>query len=315
MNLGKITEVIMNDFELYIEKTWGLSNVVISKTLQENGERKVYLVESQEDTFVLKVFNPELTLNEITSYVEALVFLEKNGLGFTPRIIKLLDGSFFTCIQGRYIYLMEYIDGVKLSENWDDEYNLGVSLAKLHQIEGYSCNSSIDVSKRINNMLSRFNEFWFKAEYDNIIRNLPDFTKLKQSFIHTDICPKNALKRKNGEIVLIDFDDAGKGSTFVDLGYPLITQFVSFGDKKDGQAPTGDVYFYFKYELAKSFYDGYFSTSQMSDNEKKFIFDGAVFMQLMYMPAYGKEHVPFLWKQLKYAIKNKALLMKSLGVE
>lgn len=305
-------EIKIKDFELYIEKSWGLSNVVISKILQENGERKVYLVESQEGTFVLKVFNPELTLNEITSYIDVLVFLEKKDLGFLPKIMKLLDGSTFTKIQGRYIYLMEYIEGVKLSENIFDEYALGVKLAKLHQVDGYSQNSGIDVQERVNNMISRFEKFKFKAEYDSIVKSLPDFSKLKQSFIHTDICPKNALKSINGEMFIIDFDDAGIGSTFIDLGYPLITQFVGYEDKKDG---TGNVEFFYKYELAKAFYDGYFSILQMSNNDKKFIFDGAVFMQLMYMPVYGEEHVPFLWRQLKYAIKNKALLMKVLGIE
>lgn len=305
----------MKDFELFIEKNWGLSKVAISKILQENGERKVYLTEAKEGTFVLKVFSPELTLEEIRSYTEVLVFLEEKDVSFVPKLIKLLDGSAFSSIQGRYIYLMEYIDGEKLSESPYDEYNLGLSLAKLHLVEGYNTNSGIDIYERINNMLSRFDEFNFKAEYDSIVRKLPDFTKLKQSFIHTDICPKNALKNKSGEIYIIDFDDAGNGSTFIDLGYPLITQFVGFWDKKNGQDSLGESEFFFKHEAAKAFCDGYFSISEMSSHEKKYIFDGAVFMQLMYMPAFGKEHVPFLWRQLKYAIDNKDLLMKALGLE
>ncbi len=38
-------------------------------------------------------------------------------------------------------------------------------------------------------------------------------------------------------------------------------------------------------------------------------------MQLMYMPVFGNEAVPFLWKELDFAIKNKFMLMKALGVE
>lgn len=303
------------DIEKVIEQKWGLSNITISKILQKTGERIVYLIESQKGTFVLKVFHSELTQYEIERYTDVLMFLEKIGYCHAPKIIKLLDNSAFTRVEGRFIFMMEFIKGLKVYENQKDEYKLGAALAKLHSIKGYTYDSNIDVSKHINKMLSRFEEYPFKNEYDSIVKNLPDFAKLKQSFIHTDICPDNALKSSSGEIIFIDFDDAGNGSTFIDLGYPLITQFVQFENRKAGQTPPDINKLYFNFKMAKSFYDGYFSVTPMIDNDKKLIFDGAVFMQLMYMPIFGKEAVPYLWRELNFALENKSLLLESLGVK
>jgi len=302
------------DIKKVVEEKWGLSNITISKILQKNGERVVYLIEGKEGTFVLKVFHPELTHNEIEKYANALMFLEEIGYCHAPKIIKLIDNSAFTRVEDRYIYLMEFINGVEVSESQEEEYKLGVALAELHKIKGYTHDSNIDVLNNINKMLSRFGEYPFKENYDSIVKNLPDFTKLKQSFIHTDICPTNALKSSNGEIILIDFDDAGNGSTFIDLGYPLITQFVQFQNRVAGQTPPDINKLYFNFEMAKAFYDGYFSVTPMTDDEKKLIFDGAVFMQLMYMPIFGEEAVPYMWRILTYALENKSLLLEAIGV-
>ncbi len=227
----------MKELKCFIEKTWGLSDVKINKTLQENGERKVFLIRTAEDTFIVKLFNPELTETQIQRYTSALIFLENSTYCKAPGLIRLPDGKAFTRYNGRYIYLMEFIEGNILTDNSDDEYRLGKALANLHKIDNYNLSSGIDTNREIQNMPSRFAEYPFKNEYDTVIKSMPDFNQTKQCFIHTDICPKNAMKNTDGEIVLLDFDDAGIGSLFIDLGYPLITQFVQFDGKVDGQPP------------------------------------------------------------------------------
>jgi len=126
---------------------------------------------------------------------------------------------------------------------------------------------------------------------------------------------KNALKNKNGEIVFLDFDDAGNGLLFTDLGYPLITQFVQFVGREDGGPVPDPEKLYFKYDEAKSFYDGYCSVTEMTNDDKELIFWGAVYMQLVYMPVFGDDAVPYLWKILEYAMNNKNILMAALGVK
>lgn len=303
----------MEQLEAFIEKHWGLSGVKISKALQINGERKVFLLTTLEGNYILKLFHPELSENEIKKYTEVLLFLERSKTNIAPKLIKATDQLVYTRWENRYLYIMEYIKGMVLTETPENEYALGKAAAVLHRIQGYNEKCLIDTEQHVKGMLTRYKGYEFKIKYDEIIRELPDFTKLRQGFIHSDICPANAIRRLSGEVAFIDFDDAGNGSTFIDIGYPLISQFVQWENKLPGQPPPDVDKIFFQFEAAKAFYTGYYSVTPLTKEEKERIFDGAVFMQLLYFPIFGEEAVPFLWRQLTYALENKPMLMEALG--
>ena len=63
----------MSQLEIYIEKHWGLTKIRIVKTLQERGERKVFLISTNEGNYIMKLFHPELSYNEIEKYTKVLV--------------------------------------------------------------------------------------------------------------------------------------------------------------------------------------------------------------------------------------------------
>lgn len=303
----------MTDLISFIESNWNLENVKV-QVMQKNEEREVYLVSSCVDSFVLKIFHTEQAKNSINKYTGVLAFLMQSEFKCAPNIFKTLSGDYIAYEQGSPAYLMEYIKGVEVNEIEDDEFKLGALLAQLHKLQGCPVCSDIDTSKNMASMLTRFDKYPFKNEYDNVVKNLPDFSMLKQSFIHTDVRPKNAIKRTNGEICLIDFDEAGIGSIYIDLGYPLITQFVQFVGRKEGGMVPDINKLEYHYKAAKAFYDGYFSISPMPDDEKMLIFDGAVFMQLLYMPVFGDDAVPYMWRILTFALDNKPLLLSALGI-
>lgn len=119
---------------------------------------------------------------------------------------------------------------------------------------------------------------------------------LSQSLIHTDIGPHNAIKRHDGSIVLVDWDDAGVGTTILDLGFPLICHFVS----ED---------LIFERENAKAFYDAYFSKRKLSTAERALIFDAGLFFALMYVP-YGETQKH--WERIKFSLVNKELISSVL---
>ncbi len=304
----------ITDLISFIKSNWGLENIKAPEVLQKNKEREVYLAKSGEDSFVLKIFHSEQAKKSIMKYTDVLAFVMQSEFKYAPKIFKSLSGNYIVYKQGSPSYLMEYIKGEEIKENENDEYRLGALLAELHMLQGCPIFSDIDTSKSIAAMLTRFDKYSFKDEYEDIVKRLPDFSMMKQSFIHTDVHPQNAIKRDNGEICLIDFDEAGIGSTYIDLGYPLITQFVQFtGRKENGIVPDINK-LEFHYNEAKAFYNGYFSISPMPDDEKQFIFDGAVFMQLLYMPVFGDDAVQYMWRILTFALDNKPLLLSALGI-
>ena len=69
----------------------------------------------------------------------------------------------------------------------------------------------------------------------------------------TYIAPHNAIIR-DGSIIFIDLDDAGIGSKYVDIGYPLIAQFVAYNKT------TAEIHY--KFDIAKAFLEGYSSCMQ-----------------------------------------------------
>lgn len=297
------------DLPRFIEEHWNLTNVVFRETLQSNGGRDVFVIASDQGSFTVKHFHPATSRDRVERYAHAIRFLEKSKFCKTPAVRPLADGSAVTQHEGRCMYLLEFVEGERLTESPTDEYDLGRAAANLHRIDNYDHACLVNVDGEIGRMLGCMAEYPFKAEYDPIIRALPDFSQTRQCFVHTDISPMNALRNKKGEVVLLDLDDAGNGSLFVDLGYPLIVQFVDWAER--GRPET----IYFKHDPAAAFYAGYRSAAPYSDSEKELIFAGAVFNQLIYVSSmwFGEEAVPFLWQQLEFAVTNKDMLMKALG--
>lgn len=293
----------LNDELKNIAESWGFKTISIKKNMDARGGRTVDLISTEQGDFIAKTFHVSCSEERIRKYTLALEYLNNKSTKLSPKIIINQNNGLFERINDRYIYLMEYIEGEHLQEVPEHEYALGQASAVLHSFTDYSLESTIDVSKQIEDMYKRFTEYPFKKEYDSIIHGLPNFKLHKQAFIHTDIGPHNAMLDKQNNVIFVDFDDAGKGSVFIDAGYPLITQFVRY--QKSGELA-------FNEANAKAFYEGYFSKAKLDAKEKELLFHGAVFMQLMYMPCFGEEAVLPMWRILKYAMDNKERIMTAL---
>lgn len=76
------------------------------------------------------------------------------------------------------------------------------------------------------------------------------------------------MRRKGGEVVLIDLDDAGIGSRYLDLGWAFIMQFVDFNHQ------TGEMRY--RFDLALAFLQGYYGERPLTREEYEWIWQGAV---------------------------------------
>ena len=150
-----------------------------------------------------------------------------------------------------------------------------------------------------------FRNHEFVKEFDAILNSLPDFEKLDQCFVHTDIGPHNTMMKKNGDVVFIDLDDSGYGSRYLDLGWPFIMQFVNLDDATDEMD--------YRFDLAKSFLKGYFGDDPILREEYDRIFDGAIQMHISYMQSYGPYAVDSLWKILLFGIARKEELWEFIN--
>lgn len=280
---------------------WKIKNPKIVERFHSDSERLIYRIASDEGEIVLKGIPDSKQEEVIRGNVAAHEYLG-NQKQIAPKIIALPDGETYIKQGGYWFYLMESIDGRKLSETIEDEYAIGKLARKLHSYSDYQNHSSLNENPK------RFYQWFqnrdFKKEFDAILDSIPDFSQYDTCFIHTDIGPHNTMTRKNGETILIDLDDAGIGSRFLDLGWPFIMQFVDLNHS------TGEMNY--RFDLAEAFVKGYYGEEPITQEEYDMLWQGAVYMHISYMKTYGPDAVNALWKMLKFGMDQKQQLWKNI---
>lgn len=276
---------------------WNIVDFSITERYREETERILCRIETKGKSYFLRGIPQEKEEKTVRGNVLAHEYLG-NQQHIAPAIYPAEDGRCYLNEDGYWFYLTEYISGKNLEEIETDEYALGEMAAKLHAMQGYTYPTSLDQDK------SRFYDWFsdkpFKAEFDGILDGLPDFTQYEQCLIHTDIGPHNAMRRTGGEVVLIDLDDAGIGSKYLDLGWPFIMQFVDFNHQTEEMR--------YRFDLALAFLRGYYGKKMLSRDEYDMIWHGAVFMHISYMQTYGPYAVDSLWAILNYGMAQKEKL-------
>ena len=280
---------------------WKLSNPRPETQLHENTTRQIFVIQTDSGRYVLKGFPEDIPESTVQSNVRAHLFLG-NEKGLAPRIYPARTGEYYVCNQGYRFYLMKYIEGRPMEETPEDAYRIGQAARKLHDLKGYSVKSPETQSKK------RFYE-WFRdrsfvKEFDAILDELPDFEKLDQCLIHSDLGPHNMMLREDGKAIFIDLDDAGIGSRYLDLGWPFIMQFVDFDHDPEMK---------YRFDLAESFLKGYYGEEGISREEYDLLFYGAEQMHISYMQSYGPYAVDSLWEILNYGMEQKETLWERIN--
>lgn len=270
---------------------WNITDFQIAERYHTQTERILCRIDTAEASYFLRGLPRQIGEETVRGNVMAHEYLG-NQFCMAPAVFPTQEGKKYLEEGGHWFYLTEYIAGKNLEENETDEYALGRLAARLHELKEYDHPSGLNSDK--SRFYSWFAEKGFKAEFDQILNELPIFSEQEQCFIHTDLGPHNAMRKDNGEVLLIDLDDAGIGPKYLDLGWPFIMQFVDF----DHQAQRMQ----YRFDLALAFLRGYFEEETLSRHEYNMIWSGAVFMHISYMKTYGPDAVDSLWKILQFGM-------------
>lgn len=273
---------------------WNITDFSVAERYRENSERIMCRIETENRTYFLKGIPREKGEITIRGNVLAHEYLG-NQSHMAPAILRTSDNRSYIAQEEHWFYLMEYIAGKNLEETEEDEYALGQLAVKLHSFREYTYPSSLNQDK--SRFYGWFSEKPFKAEFDRILDELPDFSQYERCFIHSDLGPHNAMRRDSGEVVLIDLDDAGIGSKYLDLGWAFIMQFVDFNHQSGGMR--------YRFDLALAFLRGYYGERPLARAEYDLIWQGAVFMHISYMQVYGPDAVDSLWQILRFGMNQK----------
>lgn len=280
---------------------YGFSHGKLLERFHRESSRLVCKIATDDKILLVRGLPAAVPRENIERNIAAHEYLG-NQKRIAPRILYMPDGAGYVQKQGYWFYVLEYAEGENIEENVEDERELGRLLRKLHSLTDYSRPSGLSDDKT--EFYGWFTEKEFKREFDGILDGLPDFGKLDRCFIHSDIGPHNSLRTPEGDIILIDLDDAGIGSRYLDLGWPFIMQFVKH-DRATGKMD-------YRMDLAEAFLTGYYGEDEITRQELELIWQGAVFMHISYMNDYGPEAVDSLWKILKFGMAQKERLWRIL---
>jgi Ser/Thr protein kinase RdoA (MazF antagonist) len=277
----------------FIEQNWSLTEVEVGKILNNSGgARIVGLLESQQGKYIYKIADEWKTEKSLARDLSSFDFLNDYGFKHISSLLKTKTGKTFIKNEGKFVYLMEYVEGHNPEPTPTTFAELGKITALLHKVENFPFQTDFDADVVVEELKKNSGDYAFGEEYLRIVNSLSTFKNLPKTPIHTDISPGNSIQKKDGTIILLDWDDVGVGVSVLDVGQPMINHFIS-----------EDLEF-FK-ESARSFYKAYFNERKLTDEEMKVIFDAGLFYALMYI-IYGD--MEKRWRRIKWAIKNRETL-------
>ncbi len=286
MNLSKLSD--------FIQKNWMLSNINL-QLLQNKGERFVYKLIAEQGTYVLKISNLAKSHEEMIRDLYIFDGGQKQGFLNVPKLLKAKDNSIIISYENRFGFIMDYIDGGSPDDTKEDWEKIAILTAQLHEVKHseYFSNLTLDAERVW--IEEQAQKLSFGDAYKHLFDKLIDFSQFPQTFIHTDIGLHNCAKNREGEIFFLDWDGAGMGSRVLDIGFPLISQFVKSNCSINE-------------ENIKIFYKTYFERTKIPvlREEKESIFDASLFFSLIYVP-YGDIYKN--WEKVKYAVKNKDYIL------
>ncbi len=275
----------------YIVRHWPLSDVQMGPVLREFDHRRVQVVLSREGRYVLKVTNQWRHDLDAAHHLSVLGHLASQGFCHAPALLPTRDGRLFQPLGGLHAYLLEQIDGRDPDLTPANYARIGELVADLHTLS--DCPHPYLFTYQ--EVRPEFDEIArslaFGGEYLEIVRSWPDFDTFPQAIIHGEVVG-NLLQRDDGQLVILDWDEAGVGVRLFDVAHPLIGCFVS----ED---------LHVRWDLMAAFYRGYLARIRLTERELRHLVDAALFYALRYI-VWGDSAAR--WRRILWALAHRSEL-------
>lgn len=281
----------------FVNDHWPLSNVSLGETLQSYPSRKVVRVHAKEGEFVAKIEQEPPPFETAMKTYAIFDFLTSRHFTHIPSLVKATDGNPLVYTHHQSVIVMEFIDGGYPEPTPSTWQGLGQIAAKLNSIQDFPFPYAVPTQSVIQELTDEANNHPDKAQFLAFVDMLlPLLDYSRQGLIHGEINLTNSMRRRNGELVLIDLDEVGTGATVLEAGYPLLTGFL-----------TEDLYF--QQDLAAVFYQAYYGQNQPDEYEKELLFRAALLHALRYMQFANQQK---RWERICYAVAHKQSLLAAI---
>lgn len=234
-----INHSIIESFEL-ISKIAPLYNInnISSCRLLKHSDNDVYILTSEKENFIIKIYSTNSNKNKIDFQINSLIQLS-NKSEFVANIIRRNDGSFISDISlpegNRFLTITSYVNGIELKYKYKkDAFIYGQYVAKLHLISDKAITKkendytisiklllkdSILIIKSFLILKEKSNELSFFINFYNKLNERIKYFSIKDlnfGFCHGDLHGGNACFIDNS-LNFFDFEHCGFGLRAYDI--------------------------------------------------------------------------------------------------
>ncbi|HVX45726.1 MAG TPA: phosphotransferase, partial [Mycobacteriales bacterium] len=206
-----------------LAEQWGITGVAHGQRLQSYPTRTVHRITSDQGAFAVKV---DEAPGPDPGAVQSAAARELPGS--VAGIRRTLGGSLSALHGECRITVYEDVCGghpPATPETWSA---LGTLLARLHAIPVSVRPFAVPIGAAASELERLSGDYSFAAEFRSLARRVREIQPSPAAaIVHGEVNLTNVLRRPTGELVLIDWDNAGAGPIALDLGYPLICVFLS----------------------------------------------------------------------------------------
>lgn len=248
--------------------------------------RYVYKITDPKGKFILRALPQNQDFDQPQRALNILKYLEAHQFP-APRLAQSLKGEDLIPLNGKYsAFLTTYIEGGHPLKSIPTMTKLGTLSARIHnldQAQPYPFKAVWSIKDERQVLMEKLGEIdTSKLAHRELIPkithqflSLPGLEDLPKTLIHTDIHERNTIQTAAGDFVLIDWDDAGRGVTILDLAYVLSQVCITF----KSQASLRPI---FQRNLAKAFIEGYYQLRSLNKAEIKHLILAMQFCALAY---------------------------------
>lgn len=277
-----------------ITQQWPLDHVTLGETLQSYPTRQVVRLHTAQGEFVAKIDDEPVPYATARERCALFDFLAAQAFPHAPTLVKTHDGQPLLYQAGQSILVLEYIDGGQPDNHPAMWQQLGQIAAQLNNIPACPVPYAIPTAGAIAELTVQAQSHRYQKQFLDFIAMLTPLGDLPvQGLVHGELNRANVRQRRDGTLVILDWDEAGHGAPVLEAAYPLLTVFLTEA-------------LHFQRAQAQAFYHGYYGDQPPTPAEQDLLFRAALLHALRYAQWGNQQR---RWARIYYAITHKDQLL------
>lgn len=277
-----------------ITQHWPLDHITLGEIMQSYPTRRVVRLHTAQGEFVAKIDDEPPTAATAHERCAIFEFLAAQAFPHVPALLKTVDGQPLLYDDGRSITILEYIDGGQPDNHPAMWQQLGQVAASLNRITACPVTYAIPTAGAIAELTVQAQSHRYQKQFLDFIARLTPLLDLPaQGVVHGELNRANVRQRRDGTLVILDWDEAGHGAPVLEAAYPLLTVFLTEA-------------LHFQRAQAQAFYRGYYGDQQPDPAQQDLLFRAALLHALRYAQWGNQQR---RWARIYYAITHKNQLL------